>query len=132
MFGPPGTAYVYRIYGLHWCLNVVTEAEGFPSAVLIRAVWPTRGLVHMRQRRWPASPRSSNRQLASGPGKLAAAFGITNTLDRHDLCSPPLFILPDTRVGADQIVSGPRIGVTRALDWPLRFHIVDCPWISQR
>ena len=132
MFGPPGTAYVYRIYGVHWCLNAVTMPEDFPAAVLIRAVEPIAGINVMRERRWPARNAGPDRLIASGPGKLAAAFGITGALDGHDLSSPPLFILPGSPVRLADISIGPRIGITRASDWPLRFCLRANPWVSRR
>ena len=132
MFGHPGTAYVYRIYGVHWCLNAVTRELDYPAAVLIRAVQPVRGIGCMRRRRWPAQSPGPDRLLASGPGKLAAAFGIDGRLDGHDLRRPPLFLLPGEPVSARDIYSGPRIGITRAADWPLRFYLRDCIWVSRR
>ncbi len=130
MFGPPGTAYVYRIYGVHWCLNAVTMEEEYPAAVLVRALEPLRGLPAMRRRRW-TSGKGPDRLLASGPGKLAAALGITGELNGHDLRKPPLYILPGKPVSDRAIQTGPRIGITRAADWPLRFCIKDCPWVSR-
>ncbi|MGH7470538.1 MAG: DNA-3-methyladenine glycosylase [Longimicrobiales bacterium] len=131
MFGPPGIAYIYRIYGVHWCLNVVTMQEDFPAAVLIRAIEPLRGLDTMRQRRWPAGHAGPDHSIASGPGKLAAALGITGELDGHDLRKSPLFLMPDSVIAEDEIVCGPRIGITRALDWPLRFRVSGNPWVSR-
>jgi DNA-3-methyladenine glycosylase len=132
MFAAPGTAYVYRIYGVHWCLNAVTMRAEFPAAVLIRAVEPLRGIDVMRRRRWPAAAAGPDRLIASGPGKLAAAFGITGALDGHDLRRPPLFVLPGKPLASEQITTGPRIGITRAIDWPLRFCVRASPWISRR
>jgi DNA-3-methyladenine glycosylase len=132
MFGPPGKAYVYRIYGVHWCLNAVTEREDFPAAVLIRALEPWRGLRTMQRRRWPTGTLDTDRLIANGPGKLAAALGITGALAGHDLTRAPLFLLPGTPVSDAQITTGPRIGVTRAIDWPLRFCLAGSPWVSRR
>jgi DNA-3-methyladenine glycosylase len=132
MFGPPGTAYVYRIYGVHWCLNAVTREIDYPAAVLIRAVEPLRGIEIMRARRWPAQPPGPDRLIASGPGKLAAAFGIDGRLDGHDLRRPPLFVLRSEPVAVRDIYSGPRIGITRAADWPLRFCLRGSVWVSRR
>lgn len=117
MFGPAGRAYVYRIYGMHWCVNIVTGADGDPQAVLIRALDPLEGEEEMRRRRGGA-PR-----LASGPGRLCQALGVTGALYGHDLRHPPLEVrsgwsIPDEQVG----VSG-RIGVRAAGDWPLRFFV---------
>jgi DNA-3-methyladenine glycosylase len=132
MFGPPGIAYVYRIYGVHWCLNAVTHEEEYPAAVLIRAVEPLDGLPHMRRRRSGNRAHSSDRDLASGPGKLAAAFAIDGALDGHRLDRAPLWIEAGERVAQAAIVTGPRIGITKAADWPLRFCVRDSVWLSKR
>jgi DNA-3-methyladenine glycosylase len=117
MFGPPGRAYVYRIYGMHWCVNVVTGAEGDAQAVLVRALDPLTGLETMLARRGRASG------LASGPGRLCQALGITGELYGHDLTRPPLEIRAGWSVpDADVAVSG-RIGVRAAADWPRRFFV---------
>lgn len=131
MFGEPGHAYVYRIYGVHWCLNFVTEVAGFPAAVLIRALEPIEGHAVMRRRRWPSGEHGPDRQIASGPGKLAAALGITGALDGHDLRKPPLIVLPGSAVADRDVKIGPRIGITRAADWPLRFCLADNTWVSR-
>jgi DNA-3-methyladenine glycosylase len=130
MFGEPGIAYVYRIYGVHWCLNAVTDSVGFPAAVLIRALEPVKGLHHMRRRRGlpPAAP---DRMIASGPGKLAAALGITGAHNAHSLDRSPLWISAGSPVSARDVVAGPRIGITRAADWPLRFHVRGSAWVSR-
>jgi DNA-3-methyladenine glycosylase len=132
MFGPPGIAYVYRIYGVHWCLNAVTHEEHYPAAVLIRAVEPLDGISVMMQRRFGAAAPTKERQLASGPGKLAAAFAIDGAADGHALDHAPLWIEQGTPVPRRDVVAGPRIGITKAADWPLRFCIRDCPWLSRR
>jgi DNA-3-methyladenine glycosylase len=132
MFMQAGTAYVYRIYGMHWCLNAVTKEVDFPAAVLIRALEPLRGLDVMRERRWPGSPPAADRCLASGPAKLADALAIDGSLDGHDLTQPPLLILPGTYVRDDDVVTGPRIGIARAADWPLRFHVRGSTWVSRK
>jgi len=129
MFGPPGIAYVYRIYGMHWCLNAVTGAPGHPAAVLIRAVEPLAGLDTMRARRGVRA-RTSDRDLARGPGRLAEAFGITGALDRHPLQQPPLWVAAGEPIAAERIGVGPRIGVTRAADWELRFFEKGSRWVS--
>lgn len=131
MFGEPGVAYVYRIYGVHWCLNAVTDMEGFPAAVLIRALEPVQGMAVMRRRRG-AAPASPDRALASGPGKLAAALAITGEHNGHPLDRSPLWITPGEPLAPTAIVAGPRIGITRAADLPLRFHERGSPWISRR
>lgn len=121
MFGAPGIAYVYRIYGIHWCLNVVTERAQYPAAVLIRALEPVQGIDHMRARRSAGQKRLPDAALTSGPGKLAAALGITGQLNTHPLDRPPLCIVRGERIADTDIEAGPRIGITRAADWPLRF-----------
>lgn len=128
MFGPPGTAYIYRIYGLHWCFNVVTGPVGYPAAVLIRAIEPLAGLDVMRERR---GERARDRELASGPGRLAQAMHITGELNGHPLQQPPLRLLAGVPVAAEEVAVGPRIGVTGAVDWPLRYYLVDSPWTSR-
>lgn len=134
MFGPPGIAYVYRIYGLHWCLNAVTGEEGYPAAVLIRALEPLDGIDVMRRRRWgggDAGRRRPDRELASGPARLAEALAIDGTLNGHSLQAPPLVLAEHEPVDEAEIVAAPRIGVTRAADWPLRFYIRDNAWVSR-
>ena len=128
MFGVPGLAYVYRIYGAHWCLNAVTHDAEFPAAVLIRALEPIEGIDVMRRRR----NQSDVRQLASGPGKLAQALAIDGTLDAHPLDEAPLWIEAGTRISRTMIVHGPRIGITKAADWPLRFCIRDNLFLSRK
>ncbi|HEX7118108.1 MAG TPA: DNA-3-methyladenine glycosylase [Longimicrobiales bacterium] len=128
MYGPPGTAYVYRIYGLHWCLNVVTGAEEYPAAVLIRAIEPTEGVEHMRHRR---GELRSERMLTNGPGKVAQAMGITGRENGHPLDRPPLVIHEGEPVDDGDVAVGPRIGITRAADWPLRFHVRGNAWVSR-
>jgi DNA-3-methyladenine glycosylase len=130
MFGPAGIAYVYRIYGVHWCLNVVTDRPEHPAAVLVRAAQPLAGLAVMRRRRWPAEP-GPDRDLLRGPGRLAQGLGITGELDGHWLNRPPLLILPGEPVDTALITAGPRIGITRAADWPLRFVIEGSRWASR-
>lgn len=131
MFGPPGIAYVYRIYGIHWCLNIVTDEPGHPAAVLIRAAEPVHGLETMRARRWRATTPGTDRNLLRGPARLAQAFAIDRALDGHPLDRPPLFVLPDRPVPDNQIAATPRIGVTRAADAPLRFLIVANAFVSR-
>lgn len=132
MFGVPGTAYVYRIYGIHWCLNVVTDRVDFPAAVLIRAIEPVLGIEHMHARRSAAGKPLADRALASGPGRLAAALGITGSVNAHAMDRPPLRIVAGARVNDDRIVRGPRIGITRATDLPLRFWESGSAWISRK
>lgn len=126
MFGPPGTAYVYLSYGVHWCVNVVTSEVGDPSAVLLRALEPVDGLAVMGVR------RGGHPILCSGPGRLAAALGIDGTLDGHDLGLPPLRLLPGELRPGEEIGVSPRIGISRAADLPLRFFIRGNPYLSRR
>ncbi len=126
MFGRPGIAYVYLSYGVHWCLNVVTGSENEPCAVLLRAADPLEGVEFMAER------RQGRGDLASGPGRLGQAFGITDELDGHDLMAPPLSLLPGWPVARDQIEVSPRIGISRAADWPLRFSVRGNASVSQR
>jgi DNA-3-methyladenine glycosylase len=133
LFGPPGVAYVYRIYGAHWCFNAVTREEGHGSAVLVRALEPLEGIALMRARRarGGVAPRRDT-ALASGPGKLCDALGITRALDGHPLAEPPLAILAGDAVPDERVAVGPRIGITRAADWPLRWVVQDSPHLSRR
>lgn len=126
MFGPPGTAYVYLSYGVHWCLNVVTDRVDYPAAVLIRALEPLHGLEAMRARRG-----TPDRNLARGPGRLTQALAITGALDGHSLDHPPLSIHQGDPVDLAEIEAGPRIGITRAADWPLRFSLKGSRWVSR-
>jgi DNA-3-methyladenine glycosylase len=125
MFGPPGHAYVYRSYGIHWCLNLVCEGEGIASAVLLRALEPTRGLDVMRERRGLDDPRL----LCSGPGRLCQALGVTREHDGLPLDRPPFELLePD---GDVDVVAGPRIGITRAADLPWRYAEAGSRFVSR-
>jgi DNA-3-methyladenine glycosylase len=115
MFGPPGYAYVYRSYGIHWCLNFVCEPKGSASAVLIRAVEPTAGLAAMRRRRGIADERL----LCSGPGRVCEALGITRADNGLSLTAAPFEL--HARTGAVEVIAGPRIGITKAVDLPWRY-----------
>lgn len=126
LFGPPGTSYVYFIYGSHWCFNAVTERSGYPSAVLIRAVEPLAGLPVMQRRRGSGDLR----RLCAGPGRLCRALGIDGQLNGRRLDRRPLTIL-EGGVPSDTIAASPRIGVSRAADWPLRFYVRESPWLSR-
>ncbi len=126
MFGPPGTAYVYLVYGVHWCLNVVTGRQGFPAAVLVRALEPLAGEAVM------AARRGRTRDLCSGPGRLSQALGITGALDAHLLDRPPLRLVPREPVPAERVGRSPRIGVTRARERELRFFLRGNPHVSGR
>ena len=125
LFGPPGMAYVYFVYGMHWCVNAVTESDGYPAAVLIRALEPLHGLPVMRRRRKGAADAS----LCAGPGRLCQALGITGALNGSSLAGPAIRIAP--RTGRPPVAVGPRIGIRRAVDWPLRFWLRESPWRSR-
>jgi DNA-3-methyladenine glycosylase len=126
IFGPPGRAYVYLSYGIHSLLNAVCEPEGEAAAVLIRALEPTAGLEAMRARRG-AKP---DLELCSGPGKLTEALGIGLGENGADLARDPFLLLPPA--GAPpQIVSGPRIGITKATERPWRFCLAGSPFVSR-
>jgi DNA-3-methyladenine glycosylase len=115
MFGPAGYVYVYRSYGLHWCLNFVCEPKGSAAAVLIRAIEPTEGLATMRRRRG----LSEERLLCSGPGRLCEALGITVQQNGLALDTPPFALF--ARQGAVEVEAGPRIGITKAAELPWRY-----------
>lgn len=131
MFGPPGHAYVYFIYGMHHCFNVVTESEGTAGAVLIRALEPVEGLDQMLARR----RGHSGVALTNGPARLCYALGIDRTLNGVDLVTGDrLWIEPDQTIPDAQIARGPRIGVRgdeRALNCPWRFWVRDHPYVSK-
>jgi DNA-3-methyladenine glycosylase len=125
MFGPPGFAYVYRSYGIHWCLNFVAEVAGSASAVLIRAIEPEFGVETMRRRRKLADLRL----LCSGPGRLCEALGITGAHDGLPLDRPPF----ELRFRGERwpIVAGPRIGITKAVDLPWRYGLAGSKFVSK-
>jgi DNA-3-methyladenine glycosylase len=125
MFGPPGHAYVYRSYGIHWCLNFVCDAEGVPSAVLIRALEPTHGLAAMRVRR----SVEDERLLLSGPGRLCQALGVTRVHDGLPLDRPPFELF--ARLKEPPVVAAPRIGITRAAEQPWRYAVAGSRFLSR-
>jgi DNA-3-methyladenine glycosylase len=137
MYGLPGVAYVYLVYGMHHCLNVVTEAEGHPAALLVRAVEPVEGLDAMRAAR--GRPGIADRRLAAGPGCVGAAFGVDRTFTGLDLCDPaaPLHLAPrpDGEPEPD-IAAGPRVGIAYAGEpWtsvPWRLAVAGSPSLSRR
>jgi DNA-3-methyladenine glycosylase len=129
LYGAPGIAYVYFIYGVHWCFNAVTREHGQPSAILVRALEPLEGVPLMRARRAAAK---TDRDLTNGPGKLCAALGIGPQHNGVPLQSPPLMITRGITYPDDAIVTAPRIGVTKAADWPLRWYVADSPYVSVR
>ena len=126
MFGPAGHAYVYRSYGIHWCLNLVCAEEGRAEAVLVRALEPTSGLDVMRERRGLDPARA----LCSGPGKLCQALGITRILDGLSLDEPPFELR--ARAGELPLAVGRRIGITRAVEQPWRYGLAGSPFLSRR
>ena len=126
MFGPPGFSYVYRSYGIHWCVNFVCEEEGSASAVLIRALQPTHGLAAMRRRRGLQDERS----LCSGPGKLTEALGITIAHSELPLDKPPIAL--HARTDKPEIVAGVRIGITKAVELPWRYGLKGSRFLSKR
>jgi DNA-3-methyladenine glycosylase len=125
MFGPAGHAYVYRSYGLHWCVNFVCERAGSAAAVLIRAIEPTDGLALMGRRRG----LEDRRLLCSGPGRLCEAMGITNAQNGLALDTAPFFLL--ARTSDPEIVAGPRIGITKAADLPWRYGLKGSRFLSK-
>ena len=125
MFGPPGFAYVYRSYGIHWCVNFVCEEEGSASAVLIRAIEPTEGLARMRRRRGVSDARA----LCSGPGKLCEALGVTHKHNGLPLDRAPFELR--ARDAKPEIVTGPRIGITKAVEQPWRFGMKGSTFLSK-
>jgi DNA-3-methyladenine glycosylase len=127
IFGPPGHAYVYFIYGMYECLNVVAESDGVPGAALIRALEPLAGIDLMRSRR----KRERILDLASGPGKLTIAMGITRAQNGADLIKGPLTIL-DGHPARFEVEVTPRIGISACADWPLRFLIQGSQFASRR
>ena len=127
LFGPPGRAYVYLSYGIHSLLNFVCEPEGEAAAVLIRALEPSDGLAAMRKRR---GLKHGDTELCSGPGKLTEALGITLADNDADLARPPFEILPP--VGdPPEVVTGPRVGITKAVDYPWRFSAAGNRFVSR-
>ena len=125
MFGPPGHAYVYRSYGIHWCLNLVCEEKGVAAAVLLRALEPAHGVGEMRARR----DLDKLRLLCSGPGRLCQALAVTGEHDGLPLNRPPIELR--ARKGEPEVVTGPRVGITQAADLPWRYGLAGSPYLSR-
>lgn len=125
MFGPPGHVYVYRSYGIHWCVNFVCEQEGSASAVLIRALEPSEGIAAMRRRRGI----QAERLLCSGPGRLCEALGITGAHNGLAIDKPPFALWP--RRDDVAVTTGPRIGITKAVDLPWRYGLEGSRFLSK-
>ena len=125
MFGPPGHVYVYRSYGIHWCVNFVCESEGSASAVLIRALMPTEGLAAMRRRRG----LDDERLLCAGPGRLCEALAITNAHNGAALDKAPFTLL--ARTAPVEIAAAPRIGISKAVDLPWRYGWAGSQFLSR-
>ena len=128
LYGPPGTSYVYFIYGVHWCFNAVTREAGLPSAVLVRAIEPVSGLELMRSRRVAAR---RDPDLTNGPGKLCEALGIDARHNALPLDRRPVLIREGVAVQEHQILVTPRIGIRECADWPLRWLVADNPYVSR-
>ena len=128
LYGDPGTAYVYFTYGMHWCANAVTRRAGLPSAVLIRALEPLEGLELMARRRPNAADA---RDFANGPAKLCAALGITGALNGVPLRRSRLTIHRGITIPSREVATTPRIGITKAVDWPLRWVWTESEYLSR-
>jgi len=127
LFGPPGRAYVYLSYGIHSLLNAVAEPEGEAAAVLIRALEPSAGLDAMRERRGDRP----DTDLCSGPGKLTEALGIGLNANEADLAVEPFLLLPPKPGWSGEVVTGPRVGITKATERPWRFSLAGSPFVSR-
>jgi DNA-3-methyladenine glycosylase len=127
IFGPPASWYVYLSYGMHWCANLVAAREGEAAAVLIRALEPLEGIEAMRARRNGVA----DRHLCAGPGRLCQALGITRRLDGSMMTGSPVTVRRGDAIDADAILASPRIGITKAVDWPLRFVLAGTRWASR-
>ena len=128
LYGPPGTSYVYFIYGMYWCFNAVTRTEGLPSAVLVRALEPLSGTALMHKRR----PGIRNEvDLANGPGKLCTALGIVGSMSGKSLQRKPLVIREGKPVPDEKVEVTTRIGITKSADWPLRWIVKGNRFVSR-
>jgi DNA-3-methyladenine glycosylase len=128
LYGPPGIAYVYFIYGMYWCFNAVTRSYGLPSAVLVRAVEPLDGIALMHKRRAHVTRTAD---LTNGPGKLCTALGITGALNGMTLRRKPIVIREGEPVPDDEVEITARIGITRSADWPLRWIVRENRFVSR-
>ncbi len=128
LYGPAGSWYVYRSYGMHWCTNLVTGPTGQGAAVLLRALEPLEGLEAMRRRRGMTEPRV----LCAGPGRLCQALSITRALDGMPMRRSVVRVEQGEGFAGEDVVTTPRIGISRAADWPLRFMVRGSPWVSRR
>ncbi len=126
LYAPPGTWYVYRSYGIHWCANLVAGPPGEGAAVLLRALEPLEGLALMRRRRGVGR----DQDLCAGPGRLCEALGVTHALDGLPMRAAPVSVLAGEQVSGAVVARTPRIGITRAAEWPLRFVVRGSPWVS--
>jgi DNA-3-methyladenine glycosylase len=128
LYGPAGISYVYFIYGMYWCFNAVTRSEGFPSAVLVRALEPLDGMALMHKRR----PNIKNTvDLTNGPGKLCTALGITGSMSGKSLQRHPIVIREGEPVADEKIEVTTRIGITKSADWPLRWLVRGNRFVSR-
>ena len=128
LYGPPGKSYVYFIYGMYWCFNAVTRAQGLPSAVLVRALEPLDGIALMHKRR----PRiKSDVELTNGPGKLCTALGITGSLSGKSLQHKPLVIREGEPVPDEKVEVTTRIGISKSAEWPLRWIVKGNRFVSR-
>ncbi|GAB4455078.1 MAG: DNA-3-methyladenine glycosylase [Armatimonadaceae bacterium] len=137
MFGPPGTVYVHINYGIHFCLNIVTQAEGKPEAVLIRAIEPTENATILYQNYFGVVTEEETarreRRIAAGPGRLTKALGITRDMQGHQVTQMGgLYIVEGEAIPDEEIVTTTRIGITRAADYPWRFYIRSSRFVSRR
>jgi DNA-3-methyladenine glycosylase len=127
LYGPPGTAYVYFTYGMHWCLNAVTERRDYPAAALIRALEPLEGMSVMRRRRGAVA----DRELCAGPARLCEALGISGAQNGLSLVDATVLRVVRDSGRRREVVVTPRVGITQAADWPLRFVLAGSPWASR-
>lgn len=129
MFGPPGRAYIYQIYGMYFCLNIVTEPEGIPAAVLVRALEPLYGVELMQQN----CPRREQRDLCRGPARLVQALGLTKELNGVSVVTGPLRVLDDAPAALPgEIIATTRVGINQGHELPLRFYLAENPYISRK